>query len=120
MSYTAVVLDEKSHGLLLKHFAFPDGWEPIAHHMTTNLGSAAKGPAADLLGQEAELTVVAVAKDNKVMAVQVETKVPSINAIKHVTIAVNRAGGGKPFDSNKLTDWSPVEPFKIKGVVAEV
>ena len=44
VSYTAVVLDDKSRESLRKEFnswggAFPDGWEWIAHHMTIKLGA---------------------------------------------------------------------------------
>ena len=40
---------------------------------------------------------------------KVETNVPSANSLKHVTLATNTANGGKPFDSNGITNW-----FRLK------
>lgn len=121
MAYTAVVLSRESHELLLSKFAkdIPDHWERIAHHLTINMGRSDEGPAKHLLGETVEMTVVSLAKNAKVIAVGVETACPSTNERKHVTIAVNRLAGGKPFHSNKLEKWEPIEPFKISGVVAE-
>lgn len=122
--YTALVLDEKSHNKLVQSFAhlIPADWEVIAHHMTINMGPIRKGPAdPSLLDQEAELTVESIAADGLVMAVGVSSKVPSKNAIKHITLAVNREAGGKPFYSNKLKDWQPLdEPFELTGTILEV
>lgn len=119
-SYTAVVLDGFSHNLLLKTFPPPLGWEPIAHHMTINMGPAEKGPAAEWLGQMVDLTVKTLAQDNLVMAVGVDCIVPSSNQIKHITVAVNRKDGGKPFFSNKLNNWKPVKTLDLRGTVQEV
>ena len=90
--------------------------------MTINMGGIHKGPVpAESLNQEAGLTVVSLAADNKVMAVGVTTSIPSSNKQKHITLAVNRNAGGKPFHSNKLADWEPIsEPFELSGVILEV
>lgn len=120
MSYTALVLDNESHNKLVNAFKVPDGWEVVAHHMTINMGTPDKGPAESLIDQEAPLTVVSLAKDELVMAVGVDSPVPSNNQIKHITVAVNRADGGKPFLSNKLTNWQPTTPMTLKGVVKQV
>ena len=48
--------------------------------------------------------------DDKVMAVKVvgyDKK--TNNNFPHVTIAVNRTGGGKPKDSNDIEKWQKVE-----------
>jgi hypothetical protein len=122
--YTAVVLNEKSRIALIKTFwdEIPDGFEIIAHHMTINLGQIKNGPVApDLLGQTVELVVKTIAKDDLVVAVGVETDIPSKNKIKHVTLAVNRKNGGKPNMSNFLTDWQPVDKVLVlQGQVEEV
>lgn len=122
--YTAVVLDKESRQRLVRRFAhlIPAEWEIVAHHMTINMGPITKGPAEPtLLDQHAELTVVSVAADDKVMAVGVTSDVPSKNEKKHITLAVNRAGGGKPFLSNKLENWEPLsDPFDLYGTVQEV
>ena len=123
MSYTALVLDKASRDKLVSRFKddIPEGWEVIAHHMTINMGDADGGPAENMVGDEAPLTVKTFAKDDLVMAVGVVSPVPSKNDIKHVTLAVNRKEGGKPFFSNKLKDWNSVtRPLVLKGKVEEV
>ncbi|RDJ35107.1 MAG: hypothetical protein DWQ19_09745 [Crenarchaeota archaeon] len=123
--YTALVLTEKSRQTLLKSFQglIPPTWEVIAHHMTINMGNAASGPLAQSefeVGQTAKLVVTHYAYDALVMAAGVECEVPSANTRKHITLAVNRREGGKPFYSNKLTDWSYVSPIELEGVIEEV
>lgn len=122
--YTALVLDKDSKERLVRRFAhlIPGDWDVIAHHMTINMGPISKGPAdPSLLGKAAELTVVSVAADDKVMAVGVTSDVPSKNAQKHITLAVNREGGGKPVMSNNLSNWEALpEHFDLYGTVEEV
>ena len=121
MTYTALVLDEQSHDNLVKQFIVPNEWTKICHHMTINLGDANAGPAAHLLGQEFEVTAVSFAQDNRVIAVCVESTVPSNNKIKHITVAVNVNGGGKAKHSNELTNWTAlVQPIVLRGVVQVV
>ena len=120
MSYTALILDEGSHKKLVDSIDIPENWEVVAHHMTINMGSPDKGPVEGLVGQEAPLTVSTQAQDDLVMAVGVESPIPSSNEIKHITVAVNREAGGKPFFSNRLTDWQPVPPITLKGIVTHV
>lgn len=128
--YTALVLSDQSRQKLLDEFAgiIPEGekadWELFAHHMTTNLGGAENGPAKGLLGQSGKAKVVAIGISDKAIAVEVQSDVPSDNARKHITIAVNRAKGGKPKDSNAIPPegWHPVvypphKPFLVDGKV---
>jgi hypothetical protein len=122
--YTAVVLDIDSAKRLMDEVKeiVPSEWELLCHHMTINMGSFDSGPAGPAgfkLCQEVPLTVTTFAQDGKVMAVGVECPVPSNNERKHITVAVNRAAGGKPFHSNKLTDWTPVARFVLKGHIEE-
>ena len=119
-SYTALVIDPTDRAVLLRAFPAPAGWTPYCHHMTCNMGGSENGPAAAMIGQKASATVVAFAQDEKVMAVQVESSVPSNNAVKHITVAVNRAAGGKPFQSNSLKNWQPVQRVTVNGTVVEV
>ena len=120
VSYSAVVLDESSRQRLLNRFGsyIPEGWEVIAHHMTINMGEIAP-ELEQYLGMTVELTVEDIAMDDKVMAVGVggfHTK----NEKPHITLAVNRVNGGKPFMSNKLENWNKVKPLFLKGKVTEV
>lgn len=124
--YTALVLTEKSHNKLVQRMRdlIPDGWEVVAHHMTINMGNLSNGPLARhraLLGAPESLVVIAWAMDEKVLAVLVESTIPSVNESKHVTVAVNRDAGGKPFHSNNLTHWERLpEPFSLRGIIQEV
>jgi hypothetical protein len=123
--YTALVLNQTSSAKLknkLANIIHPD-WEIFCHHMTINMGSSENGPLKGSpfsVGDLQEITVVAYAFDAKVMAVKVTSKVPSINSIKHITIAVNVTEGGKPFMSNKLTNWTDMSPFTLSGTIEEV
>ena len=122
MSYTALVLDKDSRDKLISRFKddIPEGWKVIAHHMTINMGDAEDGPAENMVGDEAPLTVKTFAKDDLVIAAGVVSPVPSKNGVKHVTLAVNEKEGGKPFFSNKLKDWNSVAPLVLKGLVKVV
>jgi len=125
VSYSAVVLDDKSRASLLKVLnpMIPKGWEVIAHHMTIKMGALENGSEAqeDMENNiEISLKVIDYAMDELVMAVGVEGY-PSTNPKPHITIAVNRADGGKPFFSNKLTDWKPLGfPLNLTGKVKEM
>lgn len=123
IAYTAVVLDNASREKILEVHGkmIPEYWETICHHMTINMGSA-KGKAKDLVGKTVSMVVDSIAFDNQlgVMAVGVSTDVPSKNKVKHITLAVNREVGGKPYLSNKLTEWMRMTPILVSGTVTEV
>ena len=118
--YTALVLDQASKNKLVQLLSTiaPDEYdEVIAHHMTINMGSCQFPP---LLGQPFSMKVVAIGRDEKVIAAQVETECESKIPRKHITMAVNRAKGGKPVMSNQITTWEPYTGNLIlNGVVEE-
>ena len=121
--YTALVLTPESQDELrtLLEDYIPKGWEIICHHMTINMGPADRGPALEYLGKPATLKVVTVGVDDLVMAVGVTSDIPSKNTIPHVTVAVDRAGGGKPFLSNQIENWDELHDGPtLNGVVVEV
>jgi tRNA nucleotidyltransferase (CCA-adding enzyme) len=124
VSYSAVVLDDKSKATLIKIFKpmIPKGWEVICHHMTIKMGALENGSQEqqDMIDKKMiMLDVVDYAMDELVMAVGVKGY-PTTNSKPHITIAVNRDGGGKPFMSNKLTDWRPMGfPIELTGKVSE-
>ena len=120
--YTAIVLNEEDRSKIWAALwnAVPPWWIGVCDHMTINLQSAADGPCAGRVGEEAVLTVKGFAIDDRVAAVQVETDIPSVNAVKHVTVAVNTDGGGKPRHSNELKGWKPISEFQVRGVIREV
>ena len=129
ISYSGIVLDEESKQKLLS-LEIPEDWEPVAHHMTITLGSLVhkKGKhdfsGTYTLGSEVELSVVAVGRDERAMAVKVQppSEISSKISFPHITVAVNREGGGKPFHSNKIPEenFEPLSGLKLKGIVQEV
>ena len=104
ISYSAVVLDNASRTKLLQEFGseIPEGWETIAHHMTINMGEI-NPDYEKFLGMTIPLRVTEIGKSDLAMAVKV-SGFHSSNKIPHITLAVNRKEGGKPFLSNKITD----------------
>jgi hypothetical protein len=121
VSYSAVVLDKQSRNKLIEYFKsiIPLEYEIIADHMTLNMGPI-DPQFQDDLGKEVELTVTDFAKDDKVIAVGVKGY-PTKDSKPHITLAVNREAGGKPYMSNKLTNWQPIQfGVKLKGKVTEI
>ena len=118
--YSAVVLDDESRTKLLQTFQIPEGWKPIAHHMTIIFGKGLDDKSE--VGKEVELTVTELGVSDMAMAVKVEGY-PSANAIPHITLAVNVAKGGKAVMSNNITNWDKVDlgySLKLYGNVTEI
>jgi acyl-CoA synthetase (AMP-forming)/AMP-acid ligase II len=120
VAYTGIVLPPDQQQILLQKFQkiIPQGWKPIAHHMTINLKTADQGPAAALLGKNVTLTVNGYGLSEAALAAAVETEIPSKNAIKHITIAT--APDGRASQSNEIEKWIPIHPFTITGRIEEV
>lgn len=120
ISYSAVVLNNESRNILIDLFkkVIPDNYEIICHHMTINMGELDYN-MKKYLGNNIDLIVNSIAYDDKVIAVGVEGFY-SKNKIPHITLAVNRKNGGKPFMSNKLTDWKRIKKVELQGIVQEI
>ena len=122
VSYSGVVLTDEAHENLIGHFQ-PKHPELIAHHLTIKMGPL-EGKDRDFIGQKVKLRVVSYSFDDKVEAVGVEqlgNQPESHNKIPHITPSVDRSKGGKPFHSNKLKDWEPVETvIDLEGIVTEI
>jgi tRNA nucleotidyltransferase/poly(A) polymerase len=119
VSYSGVVLNEKSRELLKTYIPHPEGWEFITHHMTINMGPL-KEEYKPLLGQSFDLLVTHIGQTDKVIAVKVESEIKTQNKTPHITIAVNRVEGGKPVMSNDITEWVPIYPFEVEGKIEEI
>jgi tRNA nucleotidyltransferase (CCA-adding enzyme) len=106
ISYSAVVLSEPSKKRLLNLFLgmIPEGWEKIAHHMTICLGELPEN-LKNKISEKVQLSVVGVGMSDKALAVKVDGFY-SKNKIPHITIAIDRIGGAKPVDSNKIESWA--------------
>jgi hypothetical protein len=119
--YGAFLYPESHYTLLesMKEF-IPDGWKPYAHHMTILFGKA-KNPEVEAyikqnIGKNVELKAIKIGISDDAIAVQIESDVPSDNAIPHVTIAT--PVGGKPFKSNMIRDWEPLDaPITLRAEI---
>ena len=120
VNYSAAVLDEESKKELLG-LDIPEGWKPIAHHMTITLGPLKEDSIYEV-GQEVVMPIIAIGRDDRAMAVKV--KVDGINlkhtVFPHVTVAIN-PDGGKPMHSKSI----PEENFEkisgvLRGIVTEI
>lgn len=113
--FTAIVLTPESAQKLKNYCQIPCGWVVYCHHMTINMGDITLGPlTVDYLDKIVKIKVVSVAKNDKIMAVGVETDIASNNKIKHITVAANNV---KPKESNNLEDWLEIEAFELEGVI---
>ena len=120
--YSAVVLDNESKDKLVNALSkkLPEGWTVFAHHMTISFGKGLDDKSE--IGKSVTLVVTELGLSDKAMAVKVEGY-PTNNKIPHVTVAVNTANGGKPFNSNQIKEWAVldlVEILELHGVVTEV
>jgi Fungal tRNA ligase phosphodiesterase domain len=104
--WSAVVLSEESRNSLISEYQsqIPQGWEIKADHQTIN----PFGIAMDE-GETVKLKVIAIGLDDKALAVKVSGyNGKTNNAFPHITVAINRAGGAKPKDSNNIKNWTKV------------
>tara|TARA_R100000808_G_C2143313_1_gene151094 strand:+ start:1730 stop:2185 length:456 start_codon:yes stop_codon:yes gene_type:complete len=128
--YSGITLDNSRRELLDK-VDIPEGWEVVAHHMTIVPFSPIVHPKGKHdfsedypVGSQQKLTVTHVGQSDKALAVKVEPAGPISPKVKfpHITVAVNREEGGKPFDSNKIPEenFVAIKPFELSGIVEEV
>lgn len=122
MPYTALVLEQESHERLVawfdSHHGIPEGWVLKGHHCTVDLKPVAKSMASAMNGERHEMRVVRFGVLPGIIAVEVETVVPSKNERKHITLCHHPET--KPRCSNDITEWTEIEPFVLNGIVQEV
>lgn len=115
--YSAVVLDDASHNLLVDKFGEEIGdWKLFAHHMTIGFQKSLEDlDLSRFEGKMVTLNVTHLGKSDKAIAVKV-SGFKTLNKIPHITLGVSTIGS--PVDSNKITDWSMVEDvINVSGVV---
>ena len=119
VSYSAVVLDKQSRDAILNHLSIPNGWKTICHHMTIKLGELPDN-LKNRIGERVTLRINKLGESDKALAVGVNTDL-SMNAIPHITVAINVANGAKPKDSNDIKDWKDLsESFNVTGKIEEI
>lgn len=119
ISYTGVVLDERSVQLLKKKFDYYiSPLTPMADHMTIVVGEL-RPDEKEILGQEVELLVNELGQGDGVVAAGVKTDIVVYDKKPHITLAVE--DGIRPAASNEITNWRPIRhPFTVRGVIKEV
>lgn len=120
--YSAIVLDDDARSHLINvvknYVEIPFNWKTIAHHMTIIFNEGLPNNLKEDLGKRVPLTLKKIGISNNAIAVEVGGY-PSKNKIPHITIAIPQ--DGKPFNSNLITDWKPIEDETlIYGKVSEV
>ena len=122
--YSAAFLTKDAKALLLNELKdkIPKGWKIYAHHMTLLFGKAKDESIQKYIDEhidtEVNLRAVALGESPDAMAVKIESDVPTANKIPHVTIAV--PNGGKPVNSNKITNWEPLDhPINLSATIGE-
>ena len=119
--YLAAVLDEASRQRLLDEVIgnVPTGHDIVCHHVTLHMGDRRSDDPN--IGDSVLFSVdgVGIITDRVVaVRVRIETQgIKSDNLVPHVTVAVNRSVGAKPFESNQITVWNDIESFPLTGVV---
>jgi len=130
ISYHAFVIDEKDRAnklckLVVDNWEQTQAWETIAHHVTVGMGPTPNNLLPDL-GKQFDITLTHIGLINgRVLAVKVIVKgfdqFASSIAFPHITLAINRADGAKPYDSNKITDWTQLkEKILVKGTLCNL
>lgn len=125
-TYCAVVLDSGPRQQLVDYFRdeIPEGWEIITHHMTIDPFKPLDSSNKDglLAGNRVILTCTHIGKSDKAIAVKVSGYPGKTNnKFPHITLAVNRKGGGKPKHSNDITEWRELETKpKVSGIIKNI
>lgn len=114
------MLIEDNKKLLALVAGLSGDWERIAHHMTIKLGPLPE-EMLGRVGERVPITATHIGKyEDKAVAVKVFSSMGPRGNTPHVTLAVNRANGGKPFMSNKITEWIELpERVIVYGVLSE-
>lgn len=97
----------------------PAEWKRYNHHMTIAFhdGSAQSNKLyadyAPYVGTPVTLTVDGIGISEDAIAMRVRYNHPIANKIPHITMATPL--NGKPVNSNKITEWTDIEPYEISG-----
>ena len=121
ISYSAVVLEDDDQQKLLDFFKdkIDSNWKQFAHHMTIKMGELPQDKKQDV-GKKVQLTAYEIGKSDKAIAIKVKGYWTT-NTTAHITLAINVDDGGKPFDSNKITNWEPLpNTIPLSGTITEI
>ena len=122
--YSAVVIendsDIKKLDDIFKKYTV-NGWEkPANYHLTISPG---KFPETLYLrgdlNKEVELKIESIGISDKAIAVGVSGYYTRKDN-PHITIAFNKAEGGKPADSDDISNWEQIDNLSVVGTIREI
>lgn len=122
--YFGIFLDESSKDKLvnLSKEVVDPSWKLFCHHMTIafNDGSVSATQMFeyynDTFGERFELQATHIGISDDAVAVKVEFPYPINNKIPHITLATPQ--GGKPVNSNYITEWKKLDtPIQLTGIL---
>lgn len=132
ITYSGVIIDNDSKNNLLSLFVYtyPEytDWIKIAHHATICMGELPEHLKKYWLDEKITLTATELGVSDKAIAVKVNgifiiSKPNSVEGegpkFPHITLAINSIDA-KPSDSNLISNWEPIKPVKITGIIKEV
>ena len=99
--------------------SIPEGWKMFNHHMTiafnncTEMADNMYKGYKERFGVKTDLIIDGIGVSDEAIAVRVKYDGPIVNKIPHITIATPR--DGKPVNSNRITEWVDIKPYKIYG-----
>lgn len=112
VKYSAGFLDNYYQNIILEKFIQqkPENWEIVCHHMTICLGKMFDN---SYLGKTEKAIVTHIGKSEElgIMALKVETDIPSKNEIKHITLF--KKSEVDSASSNLIEHWNEIVPFEI-------
>jgi len=119
--YSAVVLDEASIEIIKEKVVIPKDFLFMAHHCTIVLGELPEDWKGRI-GEEVSLNCDSIGMTDKALALKVSNFKRLMSGTTHITVAINEVNGGKPKDSNLITDWSFKLPtgLILTGTIQEV
>ena len=99
-------------------------WRVYADHMTINRGRLER---KELVNENVIITATHIGylksdseQEYSVVAIRVDSPMPTQTSVPHITIAVNDSVDATPEMSNSISDWIPIIPFQISGKVLEI
>ncbi len=112
VKYSAGFLNELDKNKIIEKFITekPSDYQIVCDHMTICLGEVFD---KTLLGKLEKATITHIGKSEElgIIALKVETDIPSKNEIKHITLFKKEDVDAAK--SNLITEWNPVENFDI-------
>lgn len=112
VKYSAGFLSQIEKEKIIKNFIKekPEDYEIVCDHMTICLGSIYD---KSLLGKEEKAIITHIGKSEElgIIALKVETNIPSKNEIKHITLFKREEVDAAK--SNLITEWYPVNKIDI-------